>query len=519
MSSTQLIVIPSVIRQRRWWIVLLLGWTLVMGAVFYEHTRNIREQGIHVALEGARNVFHMVEITRSWNSSHGGVYVPVTPEIQPNPYLEDPARDVVTTTGVALTKINPAYMTRLIGNLANAQNGTVFHMTSLRPIRPGNAPDGWERTSLESFERGQKEVVTLEAGEHGEHLRYMAPLFVQRSCLACHAKQGYKEGDVRGGISVSVPFAPIEQATQFHVREDAIVYMLVFSMVAGMGWTALELLRRRWLELLRGVQQLTESQRQLMHAEKVASVAQLAAGMAHEINNPVGFVTSNLGTLKNYTNTLLHLLETSRAGQLTPADFAAADFDFMKEDLGDLFRESQEGLTRVTALVARLMRFSNVDKEATRLADLNAILEDTLGMVRSRIHDKTEVVCEFGQPPPVPCMVAHINQVVMALLLNAVQAIEGQGRITVRSGHDTTHAWFEVSDSGCGMDPELIERIFAPFFTTRAVGQGTGLGLTVAKDIVQAHGGRIEVQSTLGLGSTLRVYLPLRSADDASRPN
>jgi two-component system NtrC family sensor kinase len=209
MSSTSPIVIPSVVRQRRWWILFLLGWALVVGAVFFEHTRNIHQQATNVAIEGARNVFRMLEITRAWNASHGGVYVPVTPEIQPNPYLEDPTRDVVTTTGVALTKINPAYMTRLIGNLANAQNGTVFHMTSLRPIRPANAPDAWERTALESFERGQKEVASLEAGKQGEQLRYMAPLFVERSCLDCHRKQGYQEGDVRGGISVSLPFAPI----------------------------------------------------------------------------------------------------------------------------------------------------------------------------------------------------------------------------------------------------------------------------------------------------------------------
>jgi two-component system NtrC family sensor kinase len=515
MSITSPIVIPSVVRQRRWWILFLLGWALVVGAVFYEHTRNIHQQAMNVAFEGARNVFRMLEITRAWNASHGGVYVPVTPEIQPNSYLEDPTRDVVTTTGVALTKINPAYMTRLIGNLADAQNGTVFHMTSLRPIRPANAPDAWERIALESFERGQKEVASLEAGKQGEQLRYMAPLLVQRPCLDCHRKQGYQEGEVRGGISVSLPFAPIEQATQFHLREDAMVYVLVFLLVAGMGWTLLELLRRKWFDLMRGAQLLNESQRQLLHAEKVASVAQLAAGMAHEINNPVGFVTSNLSTLKSYTNTLLHLLETSRTGHVTPADFAAADFDFMKQDLGDLLRESQEGLTRVSVLVAGLLRFSNVDKEAMRLADLNAILEDTLGMVRSRINDKAEVVREFGQLPPVPCMVAHINQVAMALMLNAAQAIEGHGRITLRSGHSATHAWFEVSDSGCGMRPEVIPRIFDPFFTTRAVGQGTGLGLTVANDIVRAHGGRIEVQSESGLGSTLRVYLPLRSVNDA----
>jgi two-component system NtrC family sensor kinase len=517
MSATVPIVIPSVVRQRRWWLLLLLAWAVVVGTAFYAHTRNIRQQATNVAIEGARNMFRMVEITRSWNASHGGVYVPVTPEIQPNPYLEDPNRDVVTTTGMALTKINPAYMIRLIGELANAQDGAVFRLTSLRPIQPSNAPDAWERSALESFERGQKEVVSLVMSDHGEHLRFMAPLTVKRTCLACHAKQGYKEGDVRGGISVSVPFAPIEQASRFHLREDAAIYVMVFMLVAATGWGLLELLRRRWVELLRKAQLLSESQRQLLHAEKVASVAQLAAGMAHEINNPVGFVTSNLGTLKNYTDTLLHLVDASRAGRATPADFAAADVDFLKEDMGDLLRESQEGLARVKALVARLLRFSNVDKEAKHLADLNAILEDTVGVVASRIDVRVEVVREFNQLPLVPCMVAHINQVAMAMLLNAAQSIEGSGRIILRSGHDTSYAWFEVSDSGCGMSSEVMQRIFDPFFTTRAVGQGTGLGLTVANDIVRAHGGHIEVKSLPGQGSNLRVYLPLQPENDDSR--
>ncbi|MDD2882667.1 MAG: DUF3365 domain-containing protein [Rhodoferax sp.] len=510
MPHTPTAVIPLAIRQRRWWLVFLLVWAAVVGGAFYAHTLNMRQQGIAVALEGARNMFNMVVLTRSWNASHGGVYVPITPETQPNPYLEDPQRDVLTTTGVALTKVNPAYMTRLIGNLANAQSGAVFRLTSLHPIRPANAPDAWELGALSLFEQGQKEVMSVQADAQGGHLRYMAPLPVLQSCLACHAKQGYKVGDVRGGISVSLPFAPITRATQANVQEDALIYGLVFLLVAGSGWALLELLRRRWFDLVEKALALSESQRQLLQAEKLASVGQLAAGMAHEINNPVGFVTSNLGSLKHYTDNLMQLLEASRAGRATAADFAAADIDFIKEDLGDLFQESQDGLKRVKTLVAQLTSFSQVDKVAWQLTDLNANLEDALQMAWPRLQDKAEMVREFDQLPPVPCKVAHINQVAMALLLNAAQAIAGRGQITVRTGADATHAWFEVSDTGCGMSAEVRQRLFEPFFTTREVGQGTGLGLSVAYDTVRAHGGRIEVHSTPGHGSTLRVWLPLK---------
>lgn len=516
MTHNPTAVIPLAVRQRRWWLLVLLIWAAVVGSAYAVHARNMRDQSITIALEGARNMFHMVVLTRSWNASHGGVYVPITPETQPNPYLEDPQRDVITTTGLALTKINPAYMTRLIGNLAKAQSGAVFRLTSLRPMRPANAPDTWERSALEGFERGQKEALSVQGSADDEQLRYMAPLPVLQSCLACHAKQGYKVGDVRGGISVSLPFAPIAQAAQAHVQEDALVYGLVFVLVAGSGWALLELLRRRWSDLINKALALSESQRQLLQAEKMASVGQLAAGMAHEINNPVGFVTSNLGSLKHYTDKLLQLVDASRAGRATPADIAAADIDFIKEDLSDLFRESEDGLKRVKTLVAQLRGFSQVDQEALQLVDLNASLEDTLSVVWPRIQNKAELVRDVGQVPPLPCMAAHINQVAMALLLNAAQALKERGRITLRTGADTTHAWFEVSDTGCGMSPEVITRMFEPFFTTREVGQGSGLGLSVAYDIVRAHGGRIEVHSTPGQGSTVRVWLPLHAS--ATRP-
>jgi two-component system NtrC family sensor kinase len=136
-------------------------------------------------------------------------------------------------------------------------------------------------------------------------------------------------------------------------------------------------------------------------------------------------------------------------------------------------------------------------------------------VARGRIQDKVELVRDFGQLPLVPCMAAHINQVVMALLLNAAQAMDGPGRITVRTGVDNEYAWFEVVDTGCGMNPEVCRRMFELFFTTRAVGQGIGLGLSVADDIVRAHGGRIEVHSQPGHGSTLRVWLPLNKVATA----
>jgi len=510
--------VPVILRERRWWLLLLAVWTLVVGLALQSHIARIDQQSMQIALEGDRNMFRTVVLTRNWNSSHGGVYVPVTAKTQPNPYLDHPRRDLMTTDGVALTMVNPAYMTRLIAEMAESDSGAIFRLTSLKPVRPENAPDNWEAKALLAFEQGIKEFSGVELTPKGEMLRYMAPLLVKESCLACHARQGYKIGDIRGGISISQPYAPIATATHTSEREAILTYGTGFALVVGLGWLLLEMLRRRWHELAGKIQELEDTQGQLLQSEKLASIGQLAAGVAHEINNPVGFVNSNLGTLGKYSGQLIELLEACRTGKADDASFAAADFDYLKTDIADLLKESQEGLGRVRKIVADLKDFSRVDQAEWQDADLNAGIESTLNVVWNEIKYKAEVVRDYGELPPVPCLPAQINQVVMNLLVNAAQSIESKGRICVRTGHDAQWAWIEIEDNGKGMTPEVMQRIFEPFYTTKPVGKGTGLGLSLAYDIVRKHGGRLEVSSEPGQGSLFRVSLPLQGIPGESAP-
>jgi len=509
---------PQLVRERRWWLLPLALWGGVVALSLELQIDKIREQSVQVAVEGARNMFRMVMLTRNWNASHGGVYVPVTPATPPNPYLEHPQRDLMTTDGMALTMINPAYMTRLIGSMAAADGGVSFRLTSLKPIRPANAADAWEQASLEAFERGAAETMGVEDSPRGKLLRYMAPLKVQESCLVCHAKQGYQLGDIRGGLSVSQQYAPIEATTRDGIRQTTLAHCAAFAVVLAVGWGLLELLRRRWRELAEKIGELEEAHVQLLQSEKMASIGVLAAGVAHEINNPIGFVSSNLGTLKDYHKTMVALLDACRAGRATEADFAAADFDYLKADLADLMRESREGLERVRKIVADLKDFSRLDQADWQEADLNAGIECTLNVVRNEIKYKAEVVREYdAKLPPVRCLPAQINQVVMNLLVNAAHAIEERGIITVRSGHDAEWAWIEVADTGRGMSPEVLKCIFDPFYTTKPVGKGTGLGLSISYDIVDKHGGHIDVSSEPGRGTTFRVWLPLAGGPNAAK--
>jgi signal transduction histidine kinase len=265
-------------------------------------------------------------------------------------------------------------------------------------------------------------------------------------------------------------------------------------------------------ELTHLLSKVDEAQQQLLQSEKMAAIGQLAAGVAHEINNPVGFVNSNLGTLKTYTQQLLQLIDAYESGDAVniAEQRKIADLDFLREDLPALLEESRDGLERVTRIVQDLKDFSRVDQAERQRADLNAAMQSTLNVVRNELKYKADVVLELGQIPEIVCIPAQLNQVFMNLLVNAAQAIPERGTITVRSGLERDHVWFEIEDTGSGMSEEVRKRIFEPFFTTKPVGKGTGLGLSISYDIVvKKHHGRMDVHSELGKGTCFRLWLPV----------
>jgi signal transduction histidine kinase len=281
-------------------------------------------------------------------------------------------------------------------------------------------------------------------------------------------------------------------------------------------------------EVQRREQELKEAQLQVLQSEKLASVGQLAAGVAHEINNPIGFVNSNLGSLKGQVNDLLQLLAAYRQAEPALAGHddllkaiaqakADADIEFLQEDIVNLINESLDGVGRVKLIVDNLKDFSRVDSAEWQLANLENGLESTLGIAWNEIKYKAEVKKDYAGLPEIECIVSQVNQVFLNLLVNAAQAIEGHeghGTITLRSGFDEHCVWVEIADTGTGIAPEHLNRIFDPFFTTKPVGQGTGLGLSLAYGIIKRHHGRLDVHSELGKGSTFRVTLPRVRSDE-----
>jgi two-component system, NtrC family, sensor kinase len=271
-------------------------------------------------------------------------------------------------------------------------------------------------------------------------------------------------------------------------------------------------------------QQLAETQRlnmrleemniQLLQSEKMASLGQLAAGVAHEMNTPLGFVGSNLGTLKTYVEKLFWMTEQCLAGDGDAErikrlrESEAADIAYFREDLPGLFRETKDGIDRLSRIVSDLRDFSRVGDQTWEYCDLHQCLDSTLNILRNELKHKATVVREYGQLPQVWCVASQLNQVFLNLLVNASHAIDVGGTITVRTRTEERGVRVDVSDTGCGIEPANLRRIFEPFFTTKPVGRGTGLGLSIAYGIVQKHGGRFEVKSTIGIGSQFSVWLP-----------
>lgn len=259
---------------------------------------------------------------------------------------------------------------------------------------------------------------------------------------------------------------------------------------------------------------IERSQRQLYQAEKMASVGSLAAGVAHEINNPIGFLRSNLSTAIGSVAKMRTILNAFHAGDTMLAfeTWEKYDLSFVMEDFDDLLRESVEGADRVARIVANLKDYSNVDHAVEGECDLNESVNSVMRIIGDQPHEGIDLRIELQALPQILCDRGRMNQVLLSLVQNAVRALSGKGSVCVSSCVVGSEIKIAVKDNGCGMDEATLSRIFDPFFTMQDVGKGTGLGLTVSQEIVASYGGRLEVESKVGVGSTFTVIMPVNHA-------
>lgn len=507
--------VPRFIERRVWWLLPLAIWAGAVAIALAAQVVDHRRHGLEVATEGARDMFRMIVLTRSWNASHNGVYVPVSATTQPNPYLIHPRRDLITTDGQRLTMVNPAYMTRQIAELTNNTRGISFHITSLKPIRPTNTADAWETQALKSFERGLPERAEVIETARGKVLRYMAPLIVKTPCLACHGQQGYKLGDIRGGISVSLPYAPIEAWTVPAIEHAYGSHALVFALAAIIGWLLLEILRRRWLEARANFQALEATRAGLESANHALAKARDAAENANRAKST--FLTTMGHELRTPMNGLLGMAEVVRADEADPR---------RRENL-DTLLNSGRALMRILDGLFEYVRLDNgaQDTSSTHAFPVDRPVRAIADTIRASVEAKglrLELTLPDGPMPRVMGDIGKIEAILLRLADNAVKftdhgaitlglepLVSSDARITLR---------YTVTDTGPGIAREAQDTLFKPFglgdqSTTRRHG-GIGLGLAICHRLAELLDAHLSVDCPVGGGCHFHLDLNLEKAPE-----
>ena len=461
-----------------WSVVILLsvGWNIYrLGATAFEVAR------IQARAEISQDILY-----RRWSAGHGGVYVPITPDTPPNPYLADiENRDIETLSGIQLTLVNPAYMTRQVHELPRTGSSVLGHITSLDPIRPQNAADEWETVALQAFEAGAEEWSGLSEIDGQTYMRLMQPLTTEEGCLQCHGDQGYEVGDVRGGLSIAVPMAPFWETSL-----QSLIGMIGGHLAIWLLGVVGAVFSRR--QLNRTSLELDKAQLQLLDAKLAAEAGTKAksaflATVSHEIRTPMNGVIG-------MTDLLLG----------TPLTAEQRNF-------ADTIRVSGENLLTIINDILDFSKIESGNMDLEHVAfSLLAVVGDTMELLAPRANEK-ELALVYDVGTDVPTAVygdsTRLRQVLTNLLGNGIKFTEtGEVGLRITAVPDEPdRLQFTVYDTGIGIAADKMETIFTPFTqadtsVTRKYG-GTGLGLAIINQLVALMGGAIRVESDPGQGS------------------
>lgn len=507
--------------------ILSIGAVILVsfGITFYRTSEFQNNLVRGLAERQARMLAQQIILTRKWVADHNGLFLMKGPDDIPNPFLDDP--EVVDTQGNQYVKRNPAMVTRELSLYADESAFCRFRVTSLNPVNPQNAPDDFESKSLALFETGVTEVMEITQDRGSRSLRFISPLIVEQACLECHGRHGYKIGDVRGGLSLVVP---IEWAYQAIHKNNTMLFLVCLGTILAVGLVIYILLDqivvRRMNLLSRSMDsfpdqppdekvlvggedevselskkfvdlsnRLTASQEQLEHtreqvyqAEKMAAIGRLSAGIAHEINNPLGGMRNCVKSMTQNPN----------------------DTQLQSKYLGLL----DKGLKRVETTLRQLLNFGRKEPLRLRKVYVDEIIRECLALMEYRLQD-ISLNTNLNLSAKHLIDVEAFKQVMVNLSLNALQAMPNGGTLTVESTLKENALEFSVLDTGVGIDQENIRKIFDPFYTSKEVGEGTGLGLTVTLALVQKMNGSILVESKKGEGSCFKIRLPVVTSEAA----
>lgn len=633
--------------------ILSLVWTLLIVISLVWNNNRQHNQMIEIASIEAETIYDRDKLFYRWAMSHQGVFVPITEKNQPSDYLDHlPEYIIKTTDNTMLTLVNPEYLIRQVYELQSKKNGPIGHITSLDPIRAENLADHWESGALKAFERGVLEFSEVQLINDQPYLRFMKPMITEQGCLRCHAVQGYELGDVRGGISVSIPLTPLEEIYDETIIVYALVHLCLWLLgLAGIFYGSSSISRSisrlqeaesntravlenmmdgvitldaegnitslnnaaltmfgysmdearsmhmrdllsdeedhqaEYNELLscllepeRGdapilchsrelegrrnngslfplevnsnsmwmgtqrivlvmVRDITErkkaqevllsSQKQAVRQEKLVSLGTMAAGIAHEIKNPAQAIAfsmeglrMNVGYIKEFISSLAAYFAAESTSCEKDKDKLRDEYNDLRMDLvlkgvEDVVDRNVSSIERIDRIINSTKRMAN-SHEVFRSCDINAIIHDAAILTRNHVKYKTRVELNLADDlPRINGLSQDLGQVFINLILNAMDAIvekgmsakEGLIRIISRLDEESGQVEVSVTDNGVGIDSDNLGKIFDPFFSTKTVGQGMGLGLNICHRIIEAHGGELLVESTPGKGTVFIVRI------------
>ena len=432
--------------------------------------------------------------------------------------------------------VDPELLKSKVGLFLELDRNRVELVQAMETIERKNLEFEANRAKLENAQDQVSNLIQRVASGKGFGVRFenpdLARCYEMLQCgnvdCPCHGKEAQRCWQVAGTFCLSTPTGSFAEKQAccaqcpvfLHASEDQ------GYRVGEYFNNMMHILELNHQDLEKAYSELKTMHSQILQQEKMASIGQLAAGVAHEINNPAGFLISNLGTLRKYAERLTDFIQLQAEAmqaqetgdgsateklEKTRAAKKSYKIDHILRDVGDLIDESLDGAQRIKSIVENMKGFSRLDEAEYKEADINKGLESTLNIVWNELKYKAAVQKQYGNIPLTVCNLGELNQVFMNILINAAHSIESRGEISVRTWFEGGEIHIVISDTGCGIAPENIRRIFEPFYTTKGAGMGTGLGLSITYDIIKKHKGRIEVESTVGKGTTFNIMIPVMS--------
>jgi len=510
--------------------IILIGLVVVVsyGITFYRTSRFQNELMLAQAAQQGRLLHKQVLLTRKWVAEHNGLFFLRQPGVEPNPFLKDP--EILGADGRSYVKRNPAMVTRELSEYTGREGFGRYRVTTLKPVNPINEPDDWERQSLLRIEQGQAEVIEITGDAGSRTLRYIAPLHVEESCLECHAHQGYGIGDIRGGLSVVIP---VDWAFVSIAQNNRMLLAIALATILLVGvalYLMVDILVVRRLNALAGAmdgypdnppppglagggpndevgrlaenfadfcrrletsqEELDRTRKQFFQSEKQAALGRLAAGVAHEVNNPLGGMLNCVKSMRE-----------------TPDDQG------MQQRYLELI---EKGLRRIGDTVRQLLNFGRSEPLRPRMLSIDDLIRESFFLLGYAMK-KIELRLELGIGRPHLLDGSALQQVVVNISLNAIQAMPDGGILTVTTREEGDRLVLAFADTGMGIAEENLPRIFDPFYTSKDVGQGSGLGLAVTYALAQRMQGRITVRSSPEQGSCFTVELPATKGQEGEQ--